>query len=214
MQLINGDCIEEMKKIADGSVDLVLTDPPYFLPAKHYQTRKDFSRNFSDLGVLEGFFRQVFIEIQRVLKPTGSIYFFCDGQSYPLFYWYIYHFTKSVRPLIWDKKMSINGYSWRHQHEIIIFAEMPKAKPIPTGDGDIVRYSAVKVGLRQHPAEKPIDLIFALIEKSSNENDTILDPFMGSGTTGVACKNLNRNFIGIELDTGYFEIAKKRIEST
>lgn len=213
INLIHGDCLVEMKNIPDKSVDLVLTDPPYFLPAKHYQTRKNFLRNFSDLGILEGFFKQFFLELKRIIKATGRIYIFCDGQSYPLFYWYLYHFTKSVRPLIWDKKTSINGYSWRHQHEIIIFAEMFETKPIATGDGDILRYSAVKVDSRQHPAEKPIDLIDALIKKSSNENDTIFDPFMGSGTTGVACKNLKRLFIGIELDKDYYEIAKKRIFS-
>ncbi len=65
---------------------------------------------------------------------------------------------------------------------------------------------------KEHPTEKPIELMKLYIENSSNENDTVLDPFMGSGSTGVACKNTNRNFIGIELDENYFNIAKKRIE--
>ena len=211
-KIICGNCLEVMKDIPDNSIDLVLTDPPYFLPASHYQTRKQFIRNFSDLGILEYFIKDTFLQFNRITKESGIIYIFCDGQSYPLFYYHLYPFCKSVRPLIWDKKTSINGYSWRHQHELIIFAEMPKSKPIPTGDGDILRYSAVKVDSREHPAEKPIDLNKTLIEKSSQENDIILDPFLGSGTTAVAALNLNRKFIGIEIDPIYCQIALKRIE--
>lgn len=66
---------------------------------------------------------------------------------------------------------------------------------------------------KKHPSEKPIDLMKILINNSSNEGDIVLDPFMGSGTTGIACKQLNRNFIGIEIDDGYFNIAKERIGS-
>jgi len=213
-KIICGDCLKVMKDIPDNSIDLVLTDPPYFLPASHYQTRKQFIRNFSDLGILEYFIKDTFLQFNRITKESGTIYIFCDGQSYPLFYYHLYPFCKSVRPLIWDKKTSINGYSWRHQHELIIFAEMPKSKPIPTGDGDILRYSAVKVDSREHPAEKPIDLNKTLIEKSSQENDIILDPFLGSGTTAVACKSLGRRYIGIEISPEYCEIARRRVNAT
>ena len=67
---------------------------------------------------------------------------------------------------------------------------------------------------RYHPTQKPVELIEKIIQKSSNEGDTVLDPFMGSGTTGVACVNTNRNFIGIEIDEEYFKIAEKRIEKS
>lgn len=88
---------------------------------------------------------------------------------------------------------------------------MQKARKVPTGDGDILRYSAVKVKERKHPAEKPIELLKRLIDKSTLEGDVILDCFMGAGSTGVACKRLNRNFIGIELSKEYFNIAIERI---
>ena len=207
-----GDCIEVMKTMSNKSIDLVLIDPPYFLPYKHYATRKNFRRSFSDLGILETFFRMVYEEMERVLKPDGRFYIFCDGQSYPLFYYYCYFFTKSERPLIWDKKTSINGYSWRHQHELILFGEMPEAEKVPTGDGDILRHSAVKVNNRKHPAEKPLELVKDLVAKSSDKNDTVLDMFMGSGTTLVAAKELGRNAIGIETEPRYYEIAKRRIK--
>lgn len=204
-----GDCLEVLKTIPDASVDAVITDPPYFLPAQHYQTRKVFKRNFSDLGMLEHFFRDYFDALARVLKPTGVFYMFCDGQSYPLFWYYGFGMSKSVRPLIWDKQVSINGYHWRHQHELILFGEMPQSKPHPTGDGDILRCRAVPVEQREHPAEKPVTLLRSLVAKCG---DTILDPFMGRGSTGVAALMEGRNFIGIELDANYYGIAQRDIE--
>jgi len=213
IKLILGDCLVEMKKIPDKSIDLVLTDPPYFLPTKHYETRRLFSRNFSDLAIVEGFFKMIWVEVDRILKEDGLLYIFCDGQSYPLFYYYIYFITKTVRPLIWDKKVSFNGYYWRHQHELIIFGVRNEKHKIPTGKGDILRFNAVKVDTREHPAEKPVELIKELL-CISKQSDTILDPFMGSGTTGVACKELNRNFIGIEISPEYYKIAQRRINNT
>lgn len=209
--IYNEDCFDTMKKMEDNSVDAIITDPPYFLPATHYQTRKSFSRNFADLGILEHFFKNIFVEFKRILKPTGVIYMFCDGQSYPLFYYHLFPYVKGVRPLIWDKKTSINGYSWRHQHELIVFAEMPEAIKRPTGDGDILRYNAVKVNDRIHPAQKPIDLLEHLITKSTNVGDIVYDPFAGSGSTLLACKNLDRRYIGSELSPDYFKILEKRI---
>lgn len=213
-KIIHGDCLEEMKDLPDKSIDLIVIDPPYFLPAKHYSTRREFRRNFGDLGVMEGFYKEVFGQFKRVIKITGRIYVFCDGQSYPLFYYHLYPMCKSVRPLIWDKKTSINGYHWRHQHELIIFAEMPESKIVPTGDGDILRYSAVKVGLRKHPAEKPVEILKRLIEKSSEENDVVLDCFAGSGSTMVACQELGRKYIMIEKEKEYFDIIDKTPEQS
>jgi site-specific DNA-methyltransferase (adenine-specific) len=210
-KIYNMDCFDGFKEIEDNSIDVILTDPPYFLPAVHYNTRRNFSRNFADLGILEHFFRGVIQEFNRVIKKTGTIYMFCDGQSYPLFYYHLYPFCKSVRPLIWDKKTSINGYSWRHQHELIIFAEMPEAKPVPSGDGDILRFSAVKVDERVHPAEKPIQLLQQLIEKSTKKGDLILDPFAGSGTTLIAAKLTERQYSGFEKAAEYYTIAEQRL---
>ena len=208
-KIIHGDCIEELRDLPDQSIDLVCIDPPYFLPAQHYNTRREFRRNFGDLGVMEGFTKLVFEELKRIIKDDGRLYIFCDGQSYPLFYYHLYPFCKSVRPLIWDKKVSINGYHWRHQHELIIFAEMPKSKPVPTGDGDILRYSAVKVAERKHPAEKPVELIRRLIEKSSNPNDIVLDCFAGSGSVMKACLETNRQYLMIEKELSYFELMEQ-----
>ena len=142
------------------------------------------------------------------MKDTGILYIYCNGQSYPLFWYYTFFFTKSVRPLIWDKLVSINGYTWRHQHEMILFGEMPKAKPIKTGDGDILKGRAVPVKQRRHPAEKPESLIERLILKSSKPRDVILDTFFGCGSTLTVAKKLNRKYIGWEISSEYFKIAE------
>ena len=134
---------------------------------------------------------------------------FCNAKSYPFVFRAMYEYYKHVRLIIWDKVVSYNGYTWRHQHELIAWGECENAERVPTGDGDIIACRGVLQKDRKHPAEKPSKLIKRLIEK--HEHDTILDPFMGSGTTGVACHQTGRNFIGIEIDENYYNIACKRI---
>lgn len=214
VKLYRGDCLEILPTLPAGSVDAVVTDPPYFQPATHYcPTRDEGSpkKTIGDMSILEFFFASFIKESVRTTKQIGSVYIFCDGQSYPIVFTGLYQFVKRVRPLIWDKIISFNGYTWRHQHELIAFGELPDSPQIPTSEGDIIRCRAVRVGDRSHPAEKPIELLAKLISKTP-KNSTILDPFMGSGTTGVACVQTGRNFIGIEIDEHYFAIAQKRIE--
>lgn len=212
--IYNVDCLDPERGIfilPNNCIDLLLIDPPNFIPAKHYATRKHFRRCFSDLSMLEYFYRDYFIEIERIMKNTGTLYIFCNGQSYPLFYYYTFFFTKSVRPVIWDKIVSINGYTWRHQHEMILFGEMPRTRPVKTGDGDIPKCRAVPVKKRRHPAEKPEELIEKLIIKSSKEKDLILDTFFGCGVSLIVAKKSNRRFIGWEIDPDYFKVAEEEL---
>ena len=208
--LHNGDCLAYLATLPAASVDAVITDPPYFLPATHYNTRSRSARSLSDLSMLEHFYRDLFKELARVTKPSGVWYVFCDGQSYPAFYVSAYPHVKALRPLIWDKVVSFNGYTWRHQHEIIMFAELPEAKPIPTGDGDILRNRAVPVNDREHLAEKPVDLIAQLVKKCGQ---VILDPFAGTGSTGKAVLKEGKEFIGCEIDDRYYRLAQSGLES-
>lgn len=213
VQLYLGDCLAVLPTLEAGSVDAVVTDPPYFLPALHYSTRKNFPRSLSDLGILEYYFRSVFDEFARATALHAVWYIFCDGQSYPAFYATCYPHARRLVPLIWDKETSINGYSWRHQHELILFCERDESPAVPTGDGDVLRLRAVPVDDRKHPAEKPVALLERLVKKSTTSTQLVLDPFMGSAATGAACMRLERPFIGIEKDPGYFEIAVKRIQA-
>lgn len=206
----HGDALAILRTLPDASVDAVVTDPPYFLPARHYATRKDWPRSLSDLSILEHFFRDVFAECARVLRRSGVWYVFCDGQSYPVFFSLLYRHVRRAVPLIWDKQVSINGYSWRHQHELIVFAEMDEAPSVPTGDGDVIRCRAVPVEERAHPAEKPIDLLRRLISKNVPRGGVVLDPFAGSGATLAAAALDGISAIGIESEAAYVEIARAR----
>ena len=96
---------------------------------------------------------------------------------------------------------------------MILFAEMNDAPNVATGDGDIIRYRAVAIDDRDHPAEKPVGLLRKLIEKSTQAGQKVLDPFTGSGSCGEACAESGRYFIGIEKEKDYFELAKARIEN-
>lgn len=210
-QLYLGDCLEILPTLPAKCVDTVVIDPPYFLPAAHYNVRSGTFRSLSDLSILSTYFRLLFGELRRVLSDSGFCYAFCDGQSYPVFYAACYEMFRRVRPLVWDKQTSINGYGWRHQHELILFCESTESPHVKTGDGDVLRCRAVPIGERQHLAEKPVELLRRLIQKVTPENGTVLDSFMGSGATGIASHAENKNFIGVEQNPTYYEIAQQRL---
>jgi len=211
-RIYNMDCIEGMKQLPDNYVDLVITDPPYFAPAQHYSpSRKNRTqRKVGDLSILEYFFHDWLKEIIRIVKDTGWIYIFCDSQSYPLIFTGLYSHVKSIRTIVWDKVTAFNGFTWRHQHELIAFAEMPNAPKVNTSDGDIIKERAIKVDNRIHPAEKPESIVNRIISKHSSA-EIVLDPFCGCGTTAVSCKHLNKRFIGFEIDEDYYNISLKRL---
>ncbi len=212
-KLYCGDCLDVMAELPDESVDMIITDPPYFQPAFHYCPPRDHrpqKRQLSDLSIFKHFMRVFFDECSRVIKPTGTYYIFCDGQTYPAMFDSLFPHVKRVRPLIWDKLTSVNGYTWRHQHELVAWGEGFEAKRVNTGDGDILKCRAVPVNERKHPAEKPVKLISRLIEKHNPE--CALDPFAGSSTVALACVPLQVKWISIELSEDYCAIAKDRIE--
>jgi len=213
-KIYNMDCIDGLKQLDNNCIDIVITDPPYFAPAQHYSpSRKNRTqRKVGDLSILEYFFHNWIKEIIRVMKNTGWIYIFCDSQSYPLVFTGLYSHVKSVRLIVWDKVTAFNGFTWRHQHELIVFAEMPDAPKVNTSDGDIIRERVTKVEDRQHPAEKPESIITKILSKHTSAG-VVLDPFVGCGTTAVVCKHLNKHFIGFEIDEDYCKLAENRVYS-
>lgn len=210
--IYEGDCLEVMKDLPDDSVDLIVTDPPYFLPFQSYSGKRGdgYKRTLADASILKFYFENLFKELDRIIKPSGVYYVFCDAQSYPIFYQVMFPYVKHVRLLIWDKKVSYNGYTWRHQHELIAWGEKKDTKRIPTGDGDIIKCRGVLQKDRLHPAEKPVELMEILIKKHG-EGLTVFDPYSGSGSVGVAAIKQNCNFIGIEFDLDHCTTIKKRL---
>lgn len=211
-QIIEGDCIEVMKTFPNNFVDLVLTDPPFFLPANHYQSRIQYQRNFADLSPLKIFWTVVVNEVKRILKPEGHFITFCNCDSYPVFYEPMYNtFTKLVS-LVWNKKRIGLGNIWRHQHELIIAARNENFKFNKTGRvfADVISEEATLSEDRDHPVEKPWKMLRKLIEPVTFKGDIVLDPFCGSGTTCLAAQILDRKFIGIELNHSYVEVARAK----
>ena len=207
--IYHGDCREIIPELPKA--DCVISDPPYMLPATHHARRGETSRGIGNLTILEHFFQWLFGALLEQTTDAAVMYVFCDGQSYPVFHRLLYNMVPKARPLIWDKLNSVNGYSWRHQHELILFAEQQGSPPVKTGDGDVLRCRAVPGEQRKHPAEKPVDLLVRLAQKSTAQNSLILDPFAGSCSTLVAAKQLGRKAIGIEIEERYCEIAAKRL---
>ncbi len=211
-KVITGDCREVMAGMEAESVDIILTDPPYFLPATHYQTRAKWPRSFGDLGILESFFRDFMEQSARVLKKGGELYLFCDGQSYPIFYYHAYFNFHAVRPLIWDKLNCCMGYGWRHRHELILYAtKSPNQRA--SGYGDVLQFKPVSVNSRIHPAEKPVKLLKFILEQAAPPRARVLDPFAGSGSTGIACFQLGLDFTGIEISSDYATVARARLQA-
>lgn len=209
--IYHGDCREVLPTLP--KVDMVLTDPPYFVPSQSYTGKRGvgyFRKMIGDCSILGMAFELMFQHyIDPILTQDATYYVFCDAKSYPLVWESLYPVCNNVRLLVWDKISSYNGYTWRRQHELIAWAEKAAAPQIPTGDGDVLRFKAEPVDGREHPAEKPIALFRFLLGK--HQTQTILDPFMGSGTTLRAAKDLGRQAIGIEIEERYCEIAAKRL---
>lgn len=215
-----GDCLEIMKDIPDNSIDLIVTDPPYLIKYKTNR-RKNKSHDFcseilndDNYELIENFFKESF----RVLKKNSAMYCFCSSKTIDYFMKQVFSNGFTIKnQIIWVKNNWSAGdlkAQFGQQYEIILLLNKGRKEFNGKRLSDIWEFPRVSGGNQFHQNQKPLELIEQCIEKHSKINDLVLDPFMGSGTTGVACKELHRNFIGIELEEKYFEIAKKRIEET
>lgn len=225
-KIYNEDYLIGIKRIDDRSIDLIATDPPY------KTTKRGISKNTntgglvrSELGKQGKIFehndvkiKDFIPELYRVLKEDSHCYIMTNHVNLIEMLNVAtnegFHFIKS---LIWDKGNKIMGQCYMSQFEYILFFRKGKHKKINNcGTPDILSIPNKKTkdedGNNLHDVEKPVDLMKILIENSSKENDIVLDPFMGIGTTAVACINTKRNFIGFELDTTYCGTANKRIQ--
>ena len=211
INLLHGDCFELLQGIPDESVDMVLTDPPYGMSFQsgHRKTKYEKIKGDSNLDWLDNFVN----EIYRVSKPNTAHYVFCSFHHIDKFKQAIEKKFKVKNILTWVKNNTSMGDlkgDFAPKTEFIIFFH--KGRKLINGKRDPNVLEFKKTRNELHPTQKPVDMTEYLIGKFSDEGDVILDPFMGSGTTGIACINTNRNFIGMELDENYFNIAEERIE--
>lgn len=232
--LYNGDCSLEMNKIADRSVELILTDPPYnlgnFMINRSTNLSKMRDNFFANAGwdnlEFEDWVNHMdnfFADAARIIAVGGSIIVFMSiikvetiiklAEKHGFYYkttgiWHKLnpmprnmnlHFVNSTEAWVYFTYKKKTG-TFNNENKMI---------------HDFIETAVVSNGEKKagkHPTQKPVALLNHFITLLSNEGDLVVDPFMGSGSTGVACKQSNRNFIGIELDKEYYEIAKKRIE--
>ena len=233
-EIYNEDCLEGMKKIPDGSVDMILTDLPYGT------TDCDFDKRLP--------FEPMWEQFLRVTKKKAAIALFANGKFLiELAASNLKHYRYDW---IWEKHVGMGFFNANkmplrcHEKILIFYQQLPtynpqmrKGKPyfrrhkdygggvyqpeerIPTiNDGqryprDVQKFNAtVGIATRYHPTQKPVPLLEYLIKTYTNEGEVVLDATMGSGSTGVAAVNTNRRFIGFELEKNFFEIAKRRID--
>ena len=218
MKLYHGDCLEQMKEIPDGSVDMVLTDPPYNIAkANNFTTMGRAGIDFGEWDKGADLFSYI-DECYRVLNTHGSFVVFNDWKNLGDIAKYaegLGFVTKDLLRLEKKNPMPRNrDRRYITDYECAIWFTMPKAKWIFNRQDKAYQrpkfVHSIDKGL--HPTQKSLSLMVDIINIHTNEGHTILDPFMGSGTTGVACMNTNRGFVGIEMDDNYFQIAKRRIE--
>lgn len=226
IRLYNNDCLDILDTLIDSGevVDLIVTDPPYKVTSR--------GNSGNSGGMLQkklNMSGNVFVhnnchvslyapKLFSILKDGGHLYVMTNHvnliEYLNTFTQVGFHFIKS---LIWDKGNKIMGQYYMSQFEYILFFRKGRGIKINNcGTSDILSVPNKKLkgedGNNLHDTEKPVDLMRILVSNSSSEEDTVLDPFMGIGSTGIACKKLNRNFIGIELDQSYYNTAFNRIK--
>ena len=191
-----GDCLDVMKGMPDASVDAVITDPPYGVGKAKW--------DFDVFDLLE----EAATECNRILKPSGVCFWFLATRFLPE----TIEATRAI-PYRWQfiwyaSNNMIHGDLGYAKYTACLVLSQNKAW---RNMKDLVDVPVVPDPHNDHPTPKPMRVMRYLVSHAAKEGDTVFDPFMGSGTTGVAAVELGRNFIGIEIDPHYFAIAEKRI---
>lgn len=212
--IYNEDCIAAMRKMPDGCLDMVLTDPPYNINFSSQHRKEKFevimNDNLSDTD-FDALLTNYFTECYRLLKDDTFLVSFMGWTTISFFERTIKNAGFTIKSMpIWVKNNFGLGYYTRPQYEPMYLAMKGKPKPPPTAISDVLTYA--KVYDLQHSCEKPVPLLSKLIDIFFKEGDLILDGFMGGGTTAVAARKLRRKYIGFELDPHYYEVATKRID--
>ena len=219
IKLYCDDCLNIMKQIENESIDLIVTDPPYLIKYKTNR-RKNKDHDFCS-EILNDDNEQLIIdyirECYRILKNNTAMYMFCNCDKVDFFKQELENAGFKIKNMIiWVKNNWTAGdlkAQFGKQYEIIFLVN--KGRKCFNGKRitDVWMFDKISGKKQLHQNQKPVNLLKQCILKHSDENDIIFDGFMGSGSTGVACIETNRKFIGVELDKKYFEIAKERIEN-
>ena len=214
-----GDAVDWLRTQPAESVDLLITDPPYESLEKHRAvgttTRLKHSKSSSNDWFTifpNARFGELFAEVFRVLRRNTHFYLLCDAETMfvarPVAEGAGFKFWK---PLVWDKQTIGMGYHYRARYEFVLFFEKGKRRLNDLGIPDVISLPRVRGG---YPAEKPPELAEVLIGQSSVPGELVVDPFMGSGSTGVAALRLGRRFLGNDLNPEAVTAAAARLRTT
>jgi len=224
-----GDALEGISSLGELSVDAAITDPPYCAGAiseagrtrsAGQGLRSENIRRFGwfvgdNMGTagLAALLRMIAFECCRVCKPSASLLVFCDWRMVATLEPAIE--SAGVRyqnMIVWDKGSFGLGTGFRAQHELILHFTFGAPKYNDLGTGNVLKCRRVGSDDREHQTQKPVELLKSLIEVTSPTGGRILDPFMGSGSTALACIEVDRDFVGFERDPEHFETACRRVE--
>lgn len=221
LRLYNGNAIDILKAVNPESIDLCVTDPPYRTISGGKNDFKDKARPSGILSKNDGkIFEHNDIDhkewmrlVYKVLKPNAD--FYCMTNLLNLFTFK--EIAESVgfklhNLLVWEKNTLTPNRWYMKNAEFTLYFYKGHAKPINEQGSAMIHKFKNIVGNKTHPTEKPVELMELYVKNSSGVGDLVLDPFMGSGATGVACQRLGREFFGCELDENYYNIAVERIE--
>lgn len=214
--LTQRDAVEWLNGLAAGSVDLMITDPPYESLEKHRAIGTTTRLKHSKASSNDWFtvfpnqrFPELFAAVYRVLAKNSHFYLFCDQETMfvakPLAEAAGFKFWK---PLVWDKRKIGMGYHYRARYELILFFEKGKRKLQDLGMPDIIECPRI---LKGYPTEKPWQVAEALVKQSSKAGELVADPFMGSGSVGVAALKHGRRFIGCDVSPVALELTRERL---
>lgn len=214
--LYNADCFLKIREIESESVDLIVTDPPYGINlTKGYKSGSRELVHGDDGFSVMIFVDELMREFTRIMKPNGAVYVFTRFDVFPYWWLKMKNFFDTKNQIIWHKGGGGMGDlkgNFAFDYESIIFATNGKHQIRGKRDGSV--WKSAKCKPEFHETQKPVELIKKIIHHSSDQGATVFDPFMGSGTTGVACIEESRNFIGIEMLEKTYAIAVRRLEDT
>lgn len=228
-KLILGDSLEILKTMPSNSIDLIITDPPYDISATNgggtINKVKKLNESLTDLvnaNINNGYDIETFnTEFVRVMKDI-NIYIWCNKKQIPEYFdFYVNKLKCKFDIITWNKTNALPTYSNKYlsDTEYCLYFRKGKGHCFPSNYEDAKTYYYAPINHKdkkkwKHPTIKPLDITEKFVRNSSKEGEIILDPFMGSGTTCVAAKNLNREYIGIEINETYFKIAKERVDDS
>ena len=209
-KLIHDDCMEWLPKLKDESIDFVLTDIPYGKVNRQSNGLRSLDKEEADIVTFP--IQDFLSETYRVTK--NSLCIFCGKEQFSSIYTFFANKKGTVRPICWEKSnpSPMNGqYIYESGVELAVWFKKRGGKVFNAFcKNTVFKYPVGKS--TYHPTQKNLELFKELIEDNTNEKQIVLDPCMGSGTTGIACIELNRKFIGIEQEEKYFKIAEQRID--